>query len=75
MNRRECLLAVPAGLALLGWAPAARAGAQIEEPLADSVRTALSSAVANAGPPIPEFANTDARLAYLRWLGSMSGRL
>ncbi|HMA07605.1 MAG TPA: lytic transglycosylase domain-containing protein, partial [Ramlibacter sp.] len=26
-------------------------------------------------PPIPEFRDTDARLAYLRWLGSMSGRL
>jgi soluble lytic murein transglycosylase-like protein len=75
MDRRECLLAIPAGLALLGWAPAARAGAQIEEPLADSVRTALSSAVANAAPPIPEFRDTDARLTYLRWLGAMSGRL
>ena len=75
MDRRECLLAIPAGLALLGWAPAARAGGQIEEPLADSVRTALSSAVANAAPPVPEFPDTDARLAYLRWLGAMSGRL
>jgi soluble lytic murein transglycosylase-like protein len=75
MDRRECLLAIPAGLALLGWLPIARAGAQIEEPLADSVRTALSSAVANAAPPIPEFRDTDGRLAYLRWLGAMSGRL
>jgi len=53
----------------------ARAGAQIEEPLADAVRTALSAAIANRAPPIPEFADTDARLRYLRWLGAMSERL
>jgi len=75
MDRRECLMAIPAGLGLLWLAPPARAGGQIEEPLADSVRTALSSAIANSAPPIPEFRDTDARLAYLRWLGAMSGRL
>jgi soluble lytic murein transglycosylase-like protein len=53
----------------------AAAGGQLEEPLIDSVRTALSSAVHNAAPPIPEFADTEARLKYLRWLGSMSERL
>jgi soluble lytic murein transglycosylase-like protein len=53
----------------------ALAGGQIEEPLADAVRTALSSAVRNAAPPIPEFASTEARLHYLRWLGAMSERL
>ena len=53
----------------------ALAGAQIEEPLADSVRTALSSAIANSAPPIPEFADPETRLAYLRWLGAMSERL
>ena len=51
------------------------AGGQLEEPLIDSVRTALSSAVANSAPPIPEFLDTDARLRYLRWLGVMSTRL
>ena len=51
------------------------AGAQVEEPLADAVRTALSSAIANAAPPVPHFADTEARLAYLRWLGAMSPRL
>jgi soluble lytic murein transglycosylase-like protein len=66
---------VPAGAGLLcvpGWA---RAGGQIEEPLADSVRTALSSAIANSAPPVPDFRDMDARLAYLRWLGAMSQRL
>ena len=53
----------------------ARAGAQIEEPLIDSVRTALSSAVANQAPPVPEFRDTESRMAYLRWLGAMSERL
>ncbi len=51
------------------------AGAQIEEPLADSVRTALSSAIANQAPPVPEFTDTGSRLRYLRWLGAMSERL
>lgn len=51
------------------------AGAQIEEPLIDSVRTALSSAIHNKAPPVPQFADTEARLAYLRWLGEMSERL
>ena len=41
----------------------------------DSVRTALSSAVANQAPPMPEFRDTDSRLKYLRWLTSMSQRL
>ncbi|MBX3604172.1 MAG: lytic transglycosylase domain-containing protein [Piscinibacter sp.] len=53
----------------------ARAGAQIEEPLADSVRGALSAAIANSAPPKPVFVDTEARLAYLRWLGEMSTRL
>ena len=51
------------------------AGAQIEEPLIDSVRTALSSAVANQAPPVPEFRDTESRIKYLRWLGAMSDRL
>ena len=53
----------------------ALAGAQIEEPLIDSVRTALSSAIRNTAPPVPEFRDTESRLAYLRWLDEMSERL
>lgn len=68
-------LAAFTGAGLLGLAGRARAGAQIEEPLADSVRTALSSAIANAAPPIPDFRDLDGRLRYLRWLGAMSRRL
>ena len=51
------------------------AGAQVEEPLANAVRSALSAAVNDAAPPKPQFDTMDARLAYLRWLGEMSNRL
>jgi soluble lytic murein transglycosylase-like protein len=51
------------------------AGGQLEEPLIDSVRTALTASVNSAAPPVPEFADTESRIAYLRWLGAMSTRL
>ncbi|WP_136414317.1 lytic transglycosylase domain-containing protein [Herbaspirillum sp. ST 5-3] len=51
------------------------AGNQQEEALADSVRLALSNAIADARPPKPHFANIQDRLKYLRWLGEMSERL
>ena len=75
ISRRNALLSSLAGLALLSLGRPAWAGAQVEEPLIDSVRTALSSAIANHAPPIPEFSDTESRLAYLRWLGAMSERL
>ena len=53
----------------------AQAGGQLEEPLADAVKNALSAAIANSAPPVPEFADTESRLAYLRWKAAMSGRL
>ncbi len=53
----------------------ARAGAQVEEPLADSVRSALSAAIAADAPPQPTFDDLEARLSYLRWLGATSERL
>ena len=74
----------------LGWAGEAVAGVsgasllllprmvqagQVEEPLADSVRSALSAAINNHAPPVPEFESMDKRLAHLRWLGAMSDRL
>jgi soluble lytic murein transglycosylase-like protein len=67
------------GLLALGLLPLlprpARAGAQVEEPLADSVRSALAMAIANAAPPKPAFDTMDERLAFLNWLGAMSERL
>ena len=68
---RRALVAAPLALAL----PRARAGAQVEEPLADAVRTALAAAVADAAPPKPRFLQVEDRLAYLRWLGAASERL
>ena len=68
---RRALLAWP--LAAL-W-PDAHAGAQLEEPLADSVRSVLSAAVAESAPPRPRFDRMEDRLAYLRWLGETSERL
>lgn len=56
-------------------ATAAQGGAQIEEPMADAVRSALSAAVNDAAPPRPSFQAIDERLAYLRWLGTTSERL
>ena len=75
-DRRQWLLR-SAALGAGGWlcAGPALAGRQAEEPLADSVRSALSAAIASSAPPVPEFNDTARRLAYLRWLGAMSERL
>ena len=71
-TQRRGLLA----LALLPLVPASvRAGGQLEEPLADAVRSALAKAVANDAPPKPAFDTMDVRLKFLRWLGAMSERL
>jgi len=72
---RRQLLAVAALSPLLFKATTSWAGAQVEEPLADSVRSALSAAIANSAPPKPVFDSTEARLSYLQWLGEMSSRL
>jgi soluble lytic murein transglycosylase-like protein len=65
-----------AGLMLgLALSPGVRAGAQLEEPLADKVRSALAASVADTAPPRPSFESIDDRLAYLRWLGAMSEKL
>ena len=71
LRRRALLLSAFAPLA---WQQA-RAGAQIEEPLADAVRSALAASIANSAPPKPRFDNTESRLVYLRWLGELSNRL
>lgn len=79
MSRRASLASLTSLVAApalwLGAAPAAYAGKQMEEPLIDSVRTALSSAVLNQAPPAPEFASTEARLSYQSWMAAMSERL
>ncbi|HEY1102094.1 MAG TPA: lytic transglycosylase domain-containing protein [Burkholderiaceae bacterium] len=74
-RRRAVGWSVLGATGLLAMPMPAAAGNQVEEPLADSVRTALSSAIHNQAPPVPEFTTTESRLAYLRWLGAMSQRL
>ena len=75
-GRRAAVAGLAAGAAALAWAPCAFAGAQVEEPLADAVRTALSAAIAqSAPPPVLKFDDIQERLAYLRWLGAMSEQL
>ncbi|MFM6985833.1 MAG: lytic transglycosylase domain-containing protein [Hydrogenophaga sp.] len=75
-SRRQCLLRF-AALSAAGWSGAGTtyAGGQLEEPLADSVRSALGAAIASGPPPLPAFTDMGKRLAYLRWLGATSERL
>jgi len=54
---------------------AAHAGAQREEPLIDSVRTALSAAVHQSGPPVLVHADVKAANAYQQWLVQTEARL
>lgn len=63
------------GVLLTLIAHASFAGNQKEEAMADSVRIALSRAISDPRPPIPEFAEINERIDYLRWLGDMSDRL
>ena len=72
--RRRSLLMI-AGAAALAPLRGVQAGAQAEEPLADSVRLALAAAVSESAPPEPSFETMEQRLVYLRWLGEMSQRL
>lgn len=76
-RRRLCGLAAArlCGTLAAALPMAARAGAQVEEPLANAVRTALSAAIANNAPPKPEFATMERRLAYWSWLGNIGERL
>lgn len=71
MRRRACVLGLPGVLALSD----SHAGSQVEEPLADSVRSALSAAIAQKAPPKVRIDRIEDRLAYLRWLGEMGERL
>jgi soluble lytic murein transglycosylase-like protein len=79
ISRREVLLKAlqPAILfpTLLLFSEQSHAGGQLEEPMIDSVRSALSAAVQSTAPPIPEFNDTESRLKYIRWLTAMSDRL
>jgi soluble lytic murein transglycosylase-like protein len=66
---------MPAGSLLAIWPRTARAGAQQYETLADSVRGALASQIADTKPPIRHFDADADRQAYERWLVEMERRL
>jgi soluble lytic murein transglycosylase-like protein len=56
------------------------AGAQVEEPIAQSALNVLRKSIQTDAMeflriPQPYFADVEARLSYLRWLGAMSRRL
>ena len=70
MLRRAAALGL--GL-LLVWA--AQAGNQREEPLVDSVRTALSAAVHPSGPPTLVHADVQAAETFQQWLVQNEARL
>ncbi len=75
MNAGRRRVVAASVLGAVAWPHLARAGAQVEEPLADSVRSALSAAINDGAPPKPVFDTIELRLTYLRWLGEMSQRL
>lgn len=62
-------------LVMAGMCNAAQAGAQQEEPLIDSVRSALSAAVAQLGPPEPVHADATAAKTYAKWLQHTEAQL
>jgi soluble lytic murein transglycosylase-like protein len=74
LTRRRCTQLL-ACTPLLTTSPAGWAGKQAEEPLADSVRSALSGAIANKAPPKPAFASEPDRAVYTRWFDTMGERL
>ena len=63
-----------AALVLLAAPQGAHAGAQAEEPLADSVRTALSAAIGRSAPAL-SFADARQRQQCETWAGSLESKL
>ena len=59
-----------AGLPVLAWA-----GRQVEEPLSDAVRSALSAAVAGAAPPEPVLPTAQDQQDFERWRRHAEHRL
>jgi soluble lytic murein transglycosylase-like protein len=74
-QRRTLLVALSASPWLALHPSIALAGRQLEEPLADSVRSALSAAIASHAPPVPEHVDASVNAKYLRWLEHTGVRL
>jgi soluble lytic murein transglycosylase-like protein len=73
-GRRHALQALGL-LPWLGLPGLSQAGRQLEEPLSDAVRTALSAAVAGAAPPQPVLPSEQHRHDHERWLAHANHRL
>jgi len=74
-ERRRLLVAALAAPSLAVVAPPVHAGAQIYEPMADAVRAALASRIADSGPPQRRFEEIGERIEFIDWLNEMSQRL
>ncbi len=74
-TRRQVLQALTALAPVAVWPGRAHAGRQLEEPLSDSIRSALSTAVAGAAPPEPVLPTGQHRNDYERWLIHATARL
>lgn len=71
--RRRSLVLL--GSALLAFSRSVHAGAQVYEPLADAVRSALAAQIADTRPPVRNFDTHEGRMAFVDWLDEMSRRL
>jgi len=74
-SRRALLVAAGAAAALPIFPRAARAGAQVYEPLEDAVRTGLRMQIADPAPPVRAIAGSAAQSSWERWFAEMSLRL
>jgi soluble lytic murein transglycosylase-like protein len=74
---RSRMNAAVAAIVLVGICSfqSAHAGAQKEEELGESVRTALAAAIADNAPRKWRYEKIEDRIRYLNWLGEMSDRL
>ena len=68
-------LLLPAWPGVALWPGTVHAGAQQYENLADSVRSALASQIADAKPPIRRFDDEAQRQRFDRWMADMEVRL
>ncbi len=75
LHKRKFLRQWGLAMLLLPCMPLARAGNQAEEALSDSVRTALSQAVVQNGPPVPVLPTELEKNQFKDWLAKASLRL
>jgi soluble lytic murein transglycosylase-like protein len=72
---RRALLVAGGASPVLAALPRLAWGRQLEEPLVDSVRSALSAAIASHAPPVPVHAEPNVNANYLQWMERTSERM